>query len=52
MKRIVFSTWGQDFRPDYQYIGVFIKELQEKKGLNTSIPISCFTATAKKTSHH
>ena len=43
-----FSTWGQDFRPDYQYIGVFIKELQEKKGLNTSIPISCFTATAKK----
>lgn len=43
-----FSTWGQDFRPDYQYIGIFIKELQEKKGLKTHIPISCFTATAKK----
>lgn len=43
-----FSTWGHDFRPDYQYIGSFIKNLQIKKGLSTTIPISCFTATAKK----
>ena len=43
-----FSAWGQDFRVDYQYIGTFIRELQEKRGLETSIPVSCFTATAKQ----
>lgn len=43
-----FSAWGQDFRVDYQYIGHFIKDLQEKKGLSTPIPVSCFTATAKQ----
>lgn len=42
-----FSTWGHDFRPDYLYIGDFIKELQEKKNLINNIPVSCFTATAK-----
>ena len=42
-----FSAWGQDFRVDYLYIGRFIRELQEKKGLTRPIPISCFTATAK-----
>ncbi|HMO62242.1 MAG TPA: RecQ family ATP-dependent DNA helicase [Ferruginibacter sp.] len=42
-----FSSWGQDFRVDYLYIGDFIKNLQEKKGLDYSIPVSCFTATAK-----
>ncbi len=41
-----FSSWGQDFRVDYLYIAEFIKKLQSKKG-NQSIPISCFTATAK-----
>ena len=41
------SSWGQDFRVDYLYIGDFIKGLQEKKNLETSIPVSCFTATAK-----
>ncbi|MBP5468391.1 MAG: RecQ family ATP-dependent DNA helicase [Candidatus Riflebacteria bacterium] len=41
-----FSTWGQEFRVDYQYIGNFIKEYQEKAKKN--IPISCFTATAKQ----
>lgn len=41
------SSWGHDFRPDYQYIGKFIKSLQEKKG-GKRIPVSCFTATAKK----
>jgi ATP-dependent DNA helicase RecQ len=43
-----FSSWGQDFRVDYQYIGDFIKQLQEKKNLDDSIPVSCFTATAKQ----
>jgi ATP-dependent DNA helicase RecQ len=43
-----FSSWGQDFRVDYLYIGDFIKQLQEKKNLEETIPISCFTATAKK----
>ena len=41
-----FSSWGQDFRVDYLYIGDFIRRLQEKK--NTRIPVSCFTATAKQ----
>ena len=41
-----FSTWGQEFRVDYQYIGNFIKEYQEK--VKKNIPVSCFTATAKQ----
>jgi ATP-dependent DNA helicase RecQ len=43
-----FSSWGQDFRVDYLYIGDFIRNLQEKKGLVDRIPVSCFTATAKQ----
>ncbi|RZJ49971.1 MAG: RecQ family ATP-dependent DNA helicase, partial [Chryseobacterium sp.] len=43
-----FSSWGQDFRVDYLYIGDFIKSIQEKKNLEDAIPISCFTATAKQ----
>lgn len=43
-----FSSWGHDFRVDYLYIGKFIKHIQEIKGHKTSIPVSCFTATAKK----
>jgi ATP-dependent DNA helicase RecQ len=43
-----FSSWGQDFRVDYLYIGDFIKLIQEKKNLEEGIPVSCFTATAKK----
>lgn len=43
-----FSSWGQDFRVDYLYIGDFIRKLQEKKGLAEPIPVSCFTATAKQ----
>lgn len=42
-----FSAWGQDFRIEYMFIGEFIKHLQECKGLDTPIPVSCFTATAK-----
>lgn len=43
-----FSSWGQDFRVDYLYIGDFIKSIQEKKHLEDGIPVSCFTATAKQ----
>lgn len=43
-----FSSWGQDFRVDYLYIGKFISEYQKKKRLTTPIPVSCFTATAKQ----
>lgn len=43
-----FSSWGQDFRVDYLYIGKFIRELQKKKQCNKQIPVSCFTATAKQ----
>ena len=41
-----FSSWGQDFRVDYLYIGTFIKNYQKKK--KCRIPVSCFTATAKQ----
>jgi ATP-dependent DNA helicase RecQ len=43
-----FSSWGQDFRVDYLYIGDFIKSLQETKNLEEQISVSCFTATAKQ----
>ena len=43
-----FSSWGQDFRVDYLYIGKFIREYQQKKGCKQAIPVSCFTATAKQ----
>ena len=43
-----FSAWGHDFRVDYLYIGDFIRHLQEKKGSQDMIPVSCFTATAKQ----
>lgn len=43
-----FSSWGQDFRVDYLYIGKFIREYLEKKGCRDHIPVSCFTATAKQ----
>ena len=43
-----FSAWGHDFRVDYLYIGDFIRRIQEKKGNRVTIPVSCFTATAKQ----
>ncbi|MGN0049456.1 MAG: RecQ family ATP-dependent DNA helicase [Bacteroides sp.] len=43
-----FSSWGQDFRVDYLYIGKFISEYQKKKQGLHPIPVSCFTATAKQ----
>lgn len=41
------SSWGQDFRTDYLYIGRFLQELAQAKKLAAPIPVSCFTATAK-----
>ncbi len=38
------SKWGQDFRPDYRYVGRFIKESQT---IGDTPPILCLTATAK-----
>ncbi|MCQ2216776.1 MAG: RecQ family ATP-dependent DNA helicase [Bacteroidales bacterium] len=43
-----FSSWGQDFRVDYLYIGKFISDYQKKKRCKEAIPVSCFTATAKQ----
>ena len=43
-----FSSWGQDFRVDYLYIGDFIKRLMDQKQMTEPIPVSCFTATAKQ----
>lgn len=43
-----FSSWGQDFRVDYLYIGKFISRYMERKKLSQPIPVSCFTATAKQ----
>ena len=43
-----FSSWGQDFRVDYLYIGKFIQKYQQKKKCQSPIPVSCFTATAKQ----
>lgn len=43
-----FSSWGQDFRVDYLYIGDFINSLRVSKNLEEPIPVSCFTATAKQ----
>jgi ATP-dependent DNA helicase RecQ len=43
-----FSSWGQDFRVDYLYIGDFIKTYKDKKSMENPIPVSCFTATAKQ----
>jgi ATP-dependent DNA helicase RecQ len=38
------SKWGHDFRPDYRYVGRFIKETA---GTGEVPPIMCLTATAK-----
>ncbi|MFD0981157.1 RecQ family ATP-dependent DNA helicase [Tropicimonas aquimaris] len=38
------SKWGHDFRPDYRYVGRFIKEFS---GDEEPAPILCLTATAK-----
>lgn len=38
------SKWGHDFRPDYRYVGRFIKEFS---GDEPAAQIICLTATAK-----
>ena len=38
------SKWGHDFRPDYRYIGRFVREFT---GDATPAPVLCLTATAK-----
>ena len=38
------SRWGHDFRPDYRYVGRFIRE---KAGDEPPPPVMCLTATAK-----
>ena len=38
------SSWGHDFRPDYRYVGRFIRE---KAGEEPAPPVLCLTATAK-----
>ena len=38
------SRWGHDFRPDYRYIGRFIRERTQD---NFIPPVMCLTATAK-----
>ena len=38
------SKWGHDFRPDYLYVGRFIRE---KAGDEPVPPVLCLTATAK-----
>ncbi|RLL73094.1 RecQ family ATP-dependent DNA helicase [Sinirhodobacter hankyongi] len=38
------SKWGHDFRPDYRYIGRFIREFT---GDAPPAPVLCLTATAK-----
>ncbi len=38
------SKWGHDFRPDYRYVGRFIRE---RAGEEAVPPVLCLTATAK-----
>jgi ATP-dependent DNA helicase RecQ len=38
------SKWGHDFRPDYRYVGRFIRE---RAGAGPVPPVLCLTATAK-----
>lgn len=41
------SKWGHDFRPDYLYVGRFIRELAKLQDGRIP-PVACFTATAKR----
>ena len=40
------SKWGHDFRPDYLYVGRFIREFAAYRN-EPFPPVACFTATAK-----
>jgi ATP-dependent DNA helicase RecQ len=40
----IVATWGKSFRPDYWYLGDFLRKL--RKGEGNGFPIAAFTATA------
>ena len=40
------SKWGHDFRPDYRYLGRFIRDKARREGSDIP-PVLCLTATAK-----
>ena len=40
------SKWGHDFRPDYRYLGRFIRGKAKREGSDVP-PVLCLTATAK-----
>ncbi len=43
----IATTWGKQFRPDYWYLGDYIKKLRkQQKNLNCPFIIATFTATA------
>lgn len=44
----IVTTWGKQFRPDYWYLGDYIKKLRKNqmKSKNRSFVIATFTATA------
>ena len=41
------SKWGHDFRPDYRYVGRFIRQNANASGMTLLPPVLCLTATAK-----
>lgn len=43
----IVTTWGKQFRPDYWYLGDYIKKLRKKqKSLHHPFVVATFTATA------